>query len=223
MIPGQIAFEFPDLFFGGLWLTIQISALGLAGSLLVGTLVALMRVSPIAALRWTGVSYVEFFRNTPLVVQLFFLFYGLPFLGLRFSTELFENIFRAGSVGMALYHGAYVAEVVRGGLLGVEKGQIEAARSLGLSYVQTLRDVQLPQTFRAVIPPLGNIGIALVKNTSLASTIGVSELLGAAETVESRTFRAEEAFLTATLFYLTLTIPLGFVVNDLERRLLVVR
>ena len=223
MIPGAIALEFPELFFGGFWLTIQISVLGLVGALVVGTLVALMRVSPIAPLRWIGASYVEFFRNTPLVVQLFFLFYGLPFLGLRFSPDLFENIFRAAFVGMALYHGAYVAEVVRGGLLAVERGQIEAARSLGLSYPQMLREVQLPQTFRAVIPPLGNVAIALVKNTSLASVIGVSELLGAAETVESRTFRAEEAFIAATLLYLVLTIPLGALVNVLERRLLVVR
>ncbi|TME68125.1 MAG: ABC transporter permease subunit, partial [Chloroflexi bacterium] len=120
-------------------------------------------------------------RNTPLVVLLFFLFLGLPLIGLRFSTDTFENIFRAAAVGMGLYHGAYVAEVVRGGLLGVDRGQIEAARSLGLSYAQMLRYVQLPQTFRSVIPPLGNIAIALVKNTSLASTIGVAELLYAAE------------------------------------------
>ena len=223
MIPGEIIFEFPDLFLGGFWLTIQISVLGLIGALVVGTIVALMRVSPIAPLRWIGAWYVEFFRNTPLVVQLFFLFFGLPFLGLRFSTDLFENIFRAAFVGMALYHGAYVAEVVRGGLLAVDRGQIEAARSLGLSYSQMLREVQLPQTFRAVIPPLGNVAIALVKNTSLASAIGVSELLGAAETVESRTFRTEEAFVAATLLYLVLTIPLGALVNVLERRLLVVR
>ena len=223
MIPGAIAFEFPDLFFGGLWLTIQISVLGLAGALVVGTLVALLRVSPLPPLRWAGASYVEFFRNTPLVVQLFFLFYGLPFLGLRFSNELFENVFRAAFVGMALYHGAYVAEVVRGGLLGVDRGQIEAARSLGLTYVQTLREVQLPQTFRAVIPPLGNIAIALVKNTALASTIGVTELLGAAETVESRTFRSQEAFLTTALLFLLLTLPLAGIVNVLERRLLVAR
>ena len=222
-MPGAIAFEFPDLFFGGLWVTIQLSVLGLVGALVLGTAVALARVSPIRPLRWVGAAYVEFFRNTPLVVQLFFLFLGLPLLGLRFAQDTFDNIFRAAFVGMALYHGAYVAEVVRGGLLGVDRGQIEAARSLGLSYLQTLREVQLPQTFRAVIPPLGNIAIALVKNTSLASTIGVTELLFGAEIVESRTFRAEEAFLTATLLYLALTIPLGLVVNGLERRLLVVR
>lgn len=222
-MPGGIAFEFPQLYFTGLWLTIQISIFGLIGAIVIGTFGALARVSPLVPLRWIGGAYVEFFRNTPLIVQLFFLFLGLPFLGFRFSTDTFENIFRAAATGMALYHGAYVAEVVRGGLLGVDRGQIEAARSLGLSYPQMLRHVQLPQTFRSVIPPLGNIGIALVKNTSLASTIGVSELLFAAEIVESRTFRAEEAFIATTLFYLLLTIPLGIVVNALERRLLVAR
>jgi putative glutamine transport system permease protein len=222
-MPGGIAFEFPELFFTGLWLTIQISVLGLIGAMVLGTVAALFRVGPIAPLRWIGAAYVEFFRNTPLVVQLFFLFLGLPLLGIRFSSDTFESIFRAACLGMALYHGAYVAEIVRGGLLGVDKGQIEAARSLGLSYTQMLQNVQLPQTFRAVIPPLGNIAIALVKNTSLASTIGVAELLYAAEIVESRTFRAQEAFVAATLLYLMLTIPLGLVVNVLERRLLVAR
>lgn len=222
-MPGGIAFEFPELFFNGLWLTIQISVLGLIGAIIIGTFVALARVSPLAPLRWIGGAYVEFFRNTPLIVQLFFWFLGLGSLGFRFSTDTFESIFRAAATGMALYHGAYVAEVVRGGLLGVDRGQIEAARSLGLSYLQMVRYVQLPQTFRSIIPPLGNIGIALVKNTSLASTIGVAELLYAAEIVESRTFRAQEAFIAATMLFLLLTIPLGIIVNELERRLLVAR
>ena len=222
-MPGGIIFEFPELFLTGLWLTIQISVLGLIGAIVIGTFVALARVSPIVPLRWIGGAYVEFFRNTPLVVQLFFVFLGLPLIGFRFSTDTFEHIFRAAAIGMGVYHGAYVAEVVRGGLLGVDRGQIEAARSLGLSYPQMLRYVQLPQTFRSVIPPLGNIGIALVKNTSLASTIGVAELLYAAEIVESRTFRAQEAFIAATMLFLLLTIPLGIIVNELERRLLVAR
>ena len=222
-MPGGIVFEFPQLYFTGLWVTIQISILGLLSSLVIGTIVAVMRVSPIAPLRWIGAAYVEFFRNTPLVVQLFFSFLGLPLIGFRFSDDTFVSIFRAAAIGMGVYHGAYVAEVVRGGLLGVDRGQIEAARSVGLSYLQMLRYVQLPQTFRSVIPPLGNIGIALVKNTSLASTIGVTDLLFAAEIVESRTFRAEEAFIAATLLYLSLTIPLGIAVNALERRMLVAR
>src|SRR5438128_11710495 len=199
-MPGAIIGEFPDNFLGfvpgapialgfaakGIVMTIQLSLLGFGGALALGTVVALIRVSPIAPLRWIGAAYVEVYRNTPLLVQLFFLFFG----PIRFSPDTFENIFRAAAVGMALYHGAYVAEVVRGRLLGVDRGQIEAARSLGLSYAQMLRYVQLPQTFRSVIPPLGNIAIALVKNTSLASTIGVAELLYAAEIVDARTLRA---------------------------------
>src|SRR5258705_5928767 len=168
-MPGGIAFEFPHFYSTGLGFTTQISSLGLLSALVIGRVVAVMRISQVAPLRWIGAAYVEFFRNTPLVVQLFFLFLGLPLIGFRFSTDTFEHIFRAAVVDMGVYHGAYVAEVVRGGLLGVDRGQIEAARSLGLSYPQMLRYVQLPQTFRSVIPPLGNISIALVKNTSLAS------------------------------------------------------
>jgi aspartate/glutamate/glutamine transport system permease protein len=218
-MPGGILGEFPDLFFTGLWLTVQLSVIGFLGSLVVGTVVALFRVSPVAPLRWIGVAFVEAFRNTPLLVQLFFLFFG----PIRFSSDTFESIFRAAAIGMALYHGAYVAEVVRGGIIGIDKGQIEAARSLGLSYIQTLRYVQLPQTFRTTIPPLGNIGIALIKNTSLASTIGVAELMQSAQIVESRTFRTEEAFGAIILLYLVLTLPSSLGVNWLERKLLVAR
>ncbi len=232
-MPGGIIGEFPDQFLGfgpssplllgfaakGVVMTLQLSILGSIGALVVGTVFALFRASGLAPLRWLGAAYVELFRNTPLLVQLFFLFFG----PVKFASDTFDNIFRAAAIGMALYHGAYVAEVVRGGLLGVDKGQTEAARSLGLSFVQTLRYVQLPQTFRSTVPPLGNIGIALIKNTSLASTIGVAELLQGAEIVESRTFRAEEAFGAAVLLYLLLTIPASLGVNWLERRLLIAR
>jgi len=220
-----IVFEFPDyyLFPNGLWVTFQLSVLALAGSLVVGTVVALFRVSPVTPLRWVGGGFVEAFRNTPLLVQLFFFFFGLPLLGIRLSAEPLESNFRAAVIGLALYHAAYVAEIVRGGLLAVDKGQIEAARSLGLSYVGMIRYIQLPQAFRAVVPPLGNIAIALVKNTSLAATIGVSELLQGGELIESRTFRSVEAFGAVAILYLFLTIPMGLGVNWLERRMLVVR
>jgi putative glutamine transport system permease protein len=218
----EIIRQFPEqyLYPFGVWITIQLSVLSLLGSLGLGTLIALLRVSPVPPLRWVGTGYVEFFRNTPLLVQLFFLYFATPYVGIYLgSRESFA--FNAAVLGLTLYHAAYVGEVVRGGLLGVAKGQIEAARSLGLTYIGMLRYVQLPQTFRSVIPPLGNIGIALVKNTSLAATISVAELLYAAEIVESRTFRAEEAFGAVAFLYLTLTIPLGLAVNWLERRLVV--
>jgi putative glutamine transport system permease protein len=223
-VPGGIIAEFPELYLfpSGLWITVQLAALSLLGSLVLGTLVAILRVAPITPLRWAGGAYVEVFRNTPLLVQLFFLYFATPYIGIYLgSRETFG--FNAALLGLALYHAAYVAEVVRGGLLGIDKGQIEAARSLGLSYVQTLRYIQLPQTFRSVIPPLGNVSIALVKNTSLAATIGVADLLFAGEIVESRTFRAEEAFAAVAILYLVLTVPLGIGVNWLERRLQVAR
>ncbi|HET8567566.1 MAG TPA: amino acid ABC transporter permease [Candidatus Limnocylindria bacterium] len=219
-----IILEYPEqyLYPYGLFITLQLSVVSLLGSLVLGTLIALFRVGPLAPLRWIGGGYVEFFRNTPLLVQLFFLYFATPYVGIYLgSNESFA--FNAAVLGLTLYHAAYVAEVVRGGLLGVDKGQIEAARSLGLSYAGMLRYVQLPQTFRMVVPPLGNIGIALVKNTSLAATIGLADLLFAAEIVESRTFRAEEAFGAVALLYLTLTVPLGILVNWLERRMLLVR
>lgn len=222
-MPGQIIFEFSDFFLMGFWLTMQIAALGIVGSLVLGLVIALLRVSPIAPLRWIGAGYVEFFRNTPLLVQLFFLFFGLPLLGIRLSQDTFTTIFWVAIMGMSLYHGAYMGEVIRGGLIGIDKGQIEAARSLGLSYGQMLRYIQIPQAVRAVVPPLGNVGIALVKNTSLVATIGGFEILQVAQVVESRTFRAFEAFMAAGILYLVLTLPLAALVNMLERRMLVAR
>jgi putative glutamine transport system permease protein len=223
-VPGGIVLEFRELYLfpSGLWITVQLAILSLLGSLVLGTLVAIFRVAPAPPLRWIGGAYVELFRNTPLLVQQFFLYFATPYIGIYLGTrETFA--FNAALLGLALYHAAYVAEVVRGGLLGIDKGQIEAARSLGLSYLQALRYIQLPQTFRSVIPPLGNVSIALVKNTSLAATIGVADLLSAGEIVESRTFRAEEAFAAVALLYLVLTVPLGIGVNWLERRLQVAR
>lgn len=223
-MPGGILSEFPAqyLFPSGLWITVQLSILSLLGSLVLGTVIAILRVSPLTPLRWVGGGYVEIFRNTPLLVQLFFLYFATPYIGIYLGTpETFA--FNAALLGLALYHAAYVAEVVRGGLIGVDKGQVEAARSLGLSYTRTLRYVQLPQTFRSIVPPLGNIAIALVKNTSLAATIGVADVLFAGEIVESRTFRAEEAFGAVAILYLLLTIPMGIGVNWLERRLQVAR
>ena len=210
------------LFIEGYLTTLALTAGAMLASLFIGTLVASLRVWGGPIMRSLTGTYVEFFRNTPLLVQLFFLYFATPFIGI-YLGEPDTFGFRAAALGLTLYHAAYVAEIVRGGLLAVDKGQIEAARSLGLSYLGMLREVQLPQTFRAVIPPLGNIAIALVKNTSLAATIGVADLLFAGDIVESRTFRAEEAYAAVAVLYLSLTIPLGLLVNYLEKRMIVAR
>lgn len=222
-MPFGILFENPDAYGTGLRLTLELTAYSLLGSLLLGLVVALLRISPTPPLRWLGASYVEFFRNTPLLAQLFFWGFAAPFLGIRFSADTFESLFRAATAGLVTYHAAYVAEVVRSGLVSIERGQIDAARSLGLSYLQMLRYIQVPQAVRMVIPPLGNVAIALSKNTSQASVLGVAELLHAGDLVESRTFRAGEAYAAVALLYLIITVPLAGAVNFLERRLLVLR
>ena len=219
----EIIAEFSDTYLTGLRLTLELTTYALLGSLVLGFVIALFRISPLVPLRWVGAGYVEFFRNTPLLAQLFFWGFGSPLIGVRFSSDPLEGLFRAATAGLITYHAAYVAEVVRSGLLSVEGGQLEAARSLGLSYPQMLRYVQIPQAVRVVVPPMGNIAIALSKNTSQASVLGVAELLTAGELVESRTFRAAEAFAAVALLYLIITIPLAVGVNWLERRFAVAR
>ena len=219
----EIVAEFSDTYLTGLRLTLELTTYALLGSLVLGFVIALFRISPLVPLRWVGAGYVEFFRNTPLLAQLFFWGFGSPLIGVRFSSDPLEGLFRAATAGLITYHAAYVAEVVRSGLLSIEGGQLEAARSLGLSYPQMLRYVQIPQAVRVVVPPMGNIAIALSKNTSQASVLGVAELLTAGELVESRTFRAAEAFAAVALLYLIITIPLAAGVNWLERRFAVAR
>jgi len=183
----------------------------MAFSLAVGTVIAALRVSPIGALSTFAAGYVEFFRNIPLLIVLFFVLNGLPHAGITF------DFFTTGVVGLTAYTAAYVAEVVRSGLEAISRGQVEASRSLGLSWMQMMRYVLLPYTFRIIIPPLGTLFVALVKNTSLCSAVAVPEILYQAEVIEGRTFNPD-IFLIAGLLYLVLTVPLGAAVNLVERR-----
>jgi putative glutamine transport system permease protein len=188
----------------GLVATAGLSLAAGAISLLLGTFIGIFRVSPVAPLRVLANGYVEFFRNIPLLICLAFIFYGLP---------------KAGVIGISVYTAAFVAEVVRAGLQSISHGQFEAARALGLSYVQMLWLVLLPQVFRMVIPPLGTIFIALVKNTSVASAIVVPELMYQAEVIAGRYFYPD-VFLIAGALYLIITLPLALLVNVVEKRLL---
>ena len=200
----------------GLRTTLWLSLLSMALSLLLGTVVGVMRVSPIELVSAFAEGYVQFFRNIPLLIVLFFVLNGLPQSGIRLS------FFWSGVAGLTVYTAAYVAETVRAGLQSLSAGQTEAARSLGMSWLQAQRLVLLPQAFRIIVPPLGNLFIALVKNTSLASAIGVADILYQAEVVEGRTFNPN-IFLYAGLLYLVITIPLGALVNAMERRLSLAR
>ena len=196
----------------GLRTTVWLALLSMGLSLLLGTLIGVLRVAPAGVLNTLAEGYVQFFRNIPLLIILFFVLNGLPEAGIRLP------FFYVGVVGLTTYTAAYVAEAVRAGLASLQAGQMEAARSLGFSWTQAMRLILLPQAFRNIMPPLGNLFIALVKNTSLASAVGVGEILYQAEVIEGRTFNPN-IFVIAGLIYLVLTIPLGFVVNQLERAL----
>lgn len=221
----DVSAESWQLLLSGLGVTLGLSLVSILLSLLAGTLIGVLRVAPLGPLRVLATGYIEFFRNIPLLIVLFFAFFGLPISGLR-TTDFtipyiglrVTNSLQAATLGLAAYHAAYVAEVVRAGLQSIPSGQFEAARALGLNYIRMLWLVLLPQTFRIIIPPLGNVFIALVKNTSVASTISVFELVKQADTVESRTFNPL-AFIIAGLLYLALTAPLSVAVNALEIRL----
>lgn len=201
------------LLLDGLRVTLLLALGALVLALALGTLVALFRVSPLAPLRVVGAVYVEFLRNTPLLVQLFFWVFGLPFVGVVLPE------FTGALLGLAFYTSAFVAEAVRAGIQAIGRGQIEAARSLGLTYLQTMHHVVLPLAFAITVPPLGNLAIALTKNTSVASAVLVAELMYQAEVVNARTFATYETFIVTGLLYLALTIPLSRLVALLEARL----
>ena len=213
----NVVFDNLDLYLEGMRRTVELSALSFAIAMVLGTLVAAFRVSPVPPLRWAGAAYVELVRNTPLLVLMFVFFFAFPSIGIKHAA------YTSAIIVLSAYTGTFVAETVRSGINAVSKGQAEAARSIGLSFPQVLRIVVLPQALRTVIAPLGGIFIALLKNSALAVAIGVAELTAAAETVGTQTARFIPAYLGAAAAYLILTIPSGVAVNWLEHRFAIKR
>lgn len=192
-----------------LWLTFASGVL----SLVLGILLGVMRSAPLGVVRSIAAGYTEFFRNIPLLTVLFFLY--IYFGGQRAGIKI-DPVWTA-IIGLGFYTAAYVGEVIRSGLGTVSRGNIEAARSQGMSFMQSMRYVQLPQAVRAAIPPLGTLLIALLKNTSLATTITVGDLLFQAQFVTDRTFDPN-VLLIAGAIYVSMTLPLGALVSVVERR-----
>lgn len=201
------------LLFQGAWVTLRITALSLVFGILLGTLVALARMSPLRWLSGLTLGYIELLRGTPLLVQIFLIFFGIPQL-----TQQQINEFAAGVIAFSINSSAYVAEILRAGIQSIPKGQREAALSLGFSPTQTLRYIILPQAFTRVIPPLVNEGITLLKNSSLLSAIAVVELTRAGQLISARTFKPFEMYLAVSLIYLVMTLALSFVARRLEAR-----
>lgn len=188
--------------------TIMSSLIALVASLILGVLIAIMRIAPIKPLNWLGTAYVEFIRNIPLLIITFFFFLGLKLSGLY-----------AGTLALTIYTSSFIAEAIRAGILSVPKGQMEAARSSGLTYGQAMRLVILPQAVKIVIPPLGNQFINLVKNSSILAVVAGLDLMYHGDLISSRTFVVFDVYIFVAAFYLILTIPLSFGVGYLEKRL----
>lgn len=205
-----------SLLWSGLQTTLLLTAASALLALAVGTLLGVLRIGPNAVLREIAAGYVEFFRNIPLLTVLFFIYFGLPAVDINLPR------FMAGVVGLGLYTAAYVTEILRTGIDAVSRGQLEAARSLGLSFAQMIRLVMLPQAFRVAIPPLGTLLIALLKNTAIARAITIPELLYQAGFIEGRYFDPN-IYLIVGLIYIVINIPLGLLVGVIERRFQIVR
>lgn len=191
-----------------------LTLLSFALALLLGTIVAACRVSPVPPLRVAGATWVELFRNTPLTLMMLLFFFGFTKIGIG----PFEP-FPSAVIVLSVYTSAFVAETVRSGINTVAGGQGEAARAIGLTFAQTMRLVVLPQAFRTVVAPLGSLFIALTKNSSIASVISVGEISKLADNLNTDTARPLQVFAGAAVAYLILTLPSGFLVGAVERRL----
>jgi polar amino acid transport system permease protein len=193
----------------GVKVTLQLSVVSVALSFILGLLIAVMRMSNVKPILWFSHAYLEFFRNTPLLVQIFFWYFGsykiLPMVVNDWLNSMnFE--FAAAVIALTIYTSAFIAEDIRSGVRSIPKEQMEAARSSGFSYLKSMYYIILPQAVRLTIPPLINQFLNLMKNSSLAMTIGVAELTYQARQVESYTFKGFEAFTAATLVYLGLSL-----------------
>lgn len=193
--------------------TVLSSLIALIGSFLLGAVIAVFRIGPVRGLRWFGTGYVEFVRNIPLLLVVYIFYYGPSALGSPLDG------FTAGTIGLAVYTSAFIAEAIRAGIMAIPKGQTEAARSSGLTYNQTMLHIILPQAIKLVIPPLGNQFINLIKNSSVLTIVAGLDLMYFADIINTDTYRTFDTYIFVALFYLVLTLPLSYGVRAWERRL----
>jgi polar amino acid transport system permease protein len=204
--------EFLPILLQGAGLTILVTVGSLLFSTLLGLVWAMMRVSGIPALSWIAKSVVNVIRGIPIIVQLFYIYFVLPDFGVTFTA------LQASIIGLGIAYSAYQAENFRAGIEAIDKGQIEAAQSIGMGWAMTMRRVILPQAVKIMLPPYGNIMVMMLKDSSQASTITVAELALQGRLIASSTFQNSTVFTLVALLYLTMSIPLILLVGYLERR-----
>ncbi len=211
------------LLLAGLFTTIRISAISIVLAMILGTVIAVMKLSRVKVFDIFSSVYIEFFRNTPLLIQIFLWYFGSdPFLPQVVKDWIYkQNIeFAYGVIALTAYTAAFIAEEIRAGIQSIPREQMEAARSQGFTFLESMRYVILPQAFRIVVPPLINQSLNLLKNSSLVMAIGVVELTHAARIIEAETSRVFEAFSMVTLIYLFLSLTISFLINQYNRRFL---
>ena len=210
---------------GAFGITVLLTVMSALGALVIGTIVAIMRVSPVAFLNKLGALYVNLVRNTPLTLIIVFCNIGfIVNLGMSVSDNFARNNLVWATIGLAVYHAAFVCEALRSGVNTVPPGQAEAARAVGLTFGQSLREVLLPQAFRGAITPLGNTLIALTKNPTVATAIGVAEMAGLMQTMqEDRADLMIPIFLLVAAAFVLLTLPVGVITTKLSTKLAVKR
>jgi glutamate transport system permease protein len=225
----EIFTEYRGQIFEAFWTTIQLTVYSAVGALILGTALAAMRLSPVPMLTWLGTTYVNVVRNTPLTLIILFCSFGLSqTLGItlvdaKSTSSIEDSNFRLAVLGLTVYTASFVCETIRSGVNTVPLGQAEAARSLGLTFGQNLRIILLPQAFRAVVIPLGSVLIALTKNTTIASAIGVAE---AALLMKGMIENTAALISVGTIFavgFIILTLPVGLLFGWLGKRLAVAR
>ena len=205
-----------QFFLDGLWMTLALSLISLVLSTFFGTLMGLLRSARNRVLRTVSAAYVEFVRGTPLLVQLYLFRYGLIIL---FPALAKMSVFIPCVVAMAFNSTGYVAEIIRAGISAVDAGQTEAGRSLGLTHGQTMRHIVLPQAFRNILPALGNEFVAIIKESSICSVVGVFELMYMSDMVRAAIARPFEPLLVVALLYFCITFPLSKLMGALEKRM----
>lgn len=215
--------KYYQFFIDGAKVTIILSIFTVVLGVILGIFLAMMRVSRISVLKFIATSYIEFIRGTPILVQLYIIYYGLPKIGITFPDvpalgSAFPD-FMAGVLALSINSAAYVAEIFRAGIQAIDKGQMEAARSLGMPHAMSMRYIILPQALRNVLPALGNEFIVVIKESSIVSIIGIGELMYKADTVRGNIFQPFEPLLLAALIYFVMTFTLSKLLGVAERRM----
>lgn len=210
----EVFWQYKSFYATGVGYTLLLSALGVLFGVIIGLIICLFRLHNLAILRWIGTAYVEVIRGTPMLVQLMIIYYGVSLtFGINFSA------LQAGIMTLSINSGAYLAEIFRAGIQGVDRGQLEAARSLGMGRGDAMRYIILPQAFKAVLPAIGNEFVTIIKESSIISVIGMVDIMYQASVVKNITYQGMNPFLIAAAIYFVMTFILSKLLGRLERKL----